>query len=198
MPPGVLLFTQTFCNLFSHMLDETRKSIGILIARVLGSRRHAAQMSFRGVYTKARTALFIMPPEEEHRTLALSVIQKAQHQFRGNAMTILTPDTVSRAIAGKLQQCMVVPIHQEQINFFYLPKKNLITRLKEKRYDVIVDLNLNVTPLAASVCAHVDAPLKAGFSSPQGEALYNLQLQTPPTRHPKLRYEQLMTTLAMF
>lgn len=180
------------------MLDDVRKNIGILIAGLQGRRLRAKQMNFRGAYTKARTALFIMPPEEEHRTLALLVLQKAQHQFKGNALTVLTSGEVSRTISGKLQQCMMVPVHEEQINYFFLPKKSLLMRLQEKKYDVIVDLHFSVTPLAASVCAHLDAPLKAGFCSPQSDALYNFQLQTPAVRHPKLRYEQLLTTLAMF
>lgn len=169
-----------------------------MIARLQGRNANGKQTNFRGVYTKARSALFIMPPEEEHRTLALSVIQKAQHQFKGNSLTVLASNTASRAVAGKLSQCVMVPVHEEQVNFFFLPKKSLITRLKEKKYDVIVDLNLDATPLAASVCAHVEAPLKAGFRSPQSETLYNLQLQSAPARPPKLRYEQLVQTLAMF
>jgi hypothetical protein len=180
------------------MLEQLRKNIGISFAGLQGRRRRGKQVNFRGAYTKARSALFILPPEEEHRGMVLSVLQKAQNQFKGNAMTVLSSSSASRAISGKLHQCMMVPVHDEQVNFFFLPKKDLLLRLQEKQYDVIVDLNLNVTPLAASVCAHLDAPLKAGFSSPLSARVYNFEVKSAESRHPKHLYERLVQTLAMF
>ncbi|HLP16118.1 MAG TPA: hypothetical protein VK470_07670 [Bacteroidota bacterium] len=180
------------------MFEDLRKNIGMMIARVQGRRLRAKQINFRGIYTKARSALFIMPFDEAHRSIALSVVQHAQMQFKGNSMTILSSTETSHSIAGKLHQCMMVPVHEDQIGYFFLPKASLITRLRERTYDVIVDLNLGITPLAASVCAQLDVPLKAGFGSPQSETVYNLQLQTASARMPKLQYEQLVNTLAMF
>lgn len=179
------------------MIDEVRKNTGIFLARLQGLRKRAKPMNFGGVYSNARTALFIIPNEEAVRPFVLEILQKAQEQFIGNALTIVTSGS-SGTLSGKLKQCMIVPVHVEQINFFFLPKQSLILRLQEQQYDVIVDLNLTVTPLAAAICAVIDAPLKAGFSSSQSDALYNFQLHSAAAREPKLRYEQLQHTLAMF
>ncbi len=179
------------------MMDEVRKNIGIFLARLQGIRRRATPMKFTGVYSGARSALFIVPNIEEHKPFVIGLLQKAQEQFAGNNLTVVISGA-SGTLSGKLKQCMIVPVHGEEINFFFLPKHTLILRLQEQQYDVIVDLNLTVTPLAASICARIDAPLKAGFSSPRSDALYNFQLQTAAARDPKLRYEQLLHTLAMF
>jgi hypothetical protein len=179
------------------MIEEVRKNTGILIARLQGMRRRAQPMNFGGVYSNARSALFIVPSIEEHKQFVVGILQKAQEQFVGNALTVVVSGS-SGALSGKLKQCMIVPVHGEEINFFFLPRHTLILRLQEQQYDVIVDLNLSVTPLAASICARIDAPLKAGFSSSRSDALYNFQLQTSAAREPKLRYEQLVHTLAMF
>jgi ADP-heptose:LPS heptosyltransferase len=179
------------------MIEDVRKNIGIMIARMHGFRKRAQQMNFSGVYSNARSALFILPAEEENRRLVLGLLQAAQQQFQGNALTIVATGSTG-TLSSKLKQCMMVPVHDEQINFFFLPKQSLILRLQEQQYDVIVDLNLTVTPLAASICAVIDAPLKAGFASPQSGTLYNLELQSAAPREPKVRYEQLLHTLAMF
>ena len=179
------------------MIEDVRKNIGISIARMQRHRKRAQQINFGGVYSKARSALFIVPNTDANRSSVLGILQKAQVQFQGNALTIVAPGSTN-ALAGKLKQCMLVPVHDEQINFFFLPRKSLILRLQEQKYDVIVDLNLDVTPLAASICASIDAPLKAGFTSERSDALYNFQLQSSPARDPKLRYEQLLQKLAMF
>jgi ADP-heptose:LPS heptosyltransferase len=179
------------------MIEDIRKNIGIFLARLQGLRRRHEQMNFTGVYSHARSALFIAPNEEGHRSLVLDVLRKAQQQFQGNALTIVTTGS-SGKLSGRLKQCTMVPVGDEQVNFFFLPNKNLLRQLRERRYDVIVDLNLSVTPLAASICAAIESPLKAGFSSPRSDALYNLQLQSALERDPKARYEQLLRTLAMF
>jgi len=179
------------------MFEDIRKNIGIGLARILGHRRRTQPMNFAGSYSHARTALFILPFEEGHRPYVLDLLRRAQLQFQGNALTIVTTGP-SGALSQKLKQCMMVPVHTEQINFFFLPKKSLLLRLREQTYDVIVDLNLTVTPLAASICASIDAPLKAGFSSPRSDALYNFQLHTAAAKDPKIRYERLLQTLAMF
>jgi hypothetical protein len=179
------------------MLDEVRKNIGIFFARLRAHRRRTTQINFAGAYSKARSALFIIPNNDELRPSVLFMLHSAQQQFQGNSLTIVTTGS-SGSLSQKLKQCMMVPVHPEQINYFFLPKKSLIVRLQEQTYDVIIDLNLTVTPLAAYICAVIDAPLKAGFSSPQGEALYNFQLQTAAAQDPKVRYERLLHTLAMF
>jgi len=178
-------------------MDEVRKNTGIFLARLQGMRKRAKPMRFTGVYSAARSALFIVPNIEEHKAYVAGILQRAQEQFVGNNLTVVIAGQ-SGTLSAKLKQCMIVPVHSEEINFFFLPKHTLILRLQEQQYDVIVDLNLRVTPLAASICARIDAPLKAGFSSSRSDALYNFQLQTTPARDPKLQYEQLLHTLAMF
>ena len=179
------------------MITEIRKNTGIFLARLQGFRRRRKQMDFAGVYSHARSALFIIPDDDGHQSQVIDVLRKAQLQFQGNALTIVMTGS-SGKLSGKLKQCLMVPVRDDQLNFFFLPKRNLITRLQEQRFDVIVDLNFSVTPLAASICAVLDAPLKAGFTSPRSDVLYNFQLHSAVEREPKARYEQLLRTLAMF
>lgn len=179
------------------MIEHFRNDTGIFLARLHGLRKRREQHNFKGMFSNARSALFILPKEDGQSTVVLEVLRKVQQQFQGNALTIVTHGP-SGTLSGKLNQCTIIPVRDEEINIFFLPKKNIIKRLRERQYDVIVDLNLNVTPLAAFICAAIDAPLKAGFVSLRSDAVYNFQLQAVAEREPALRFEGLLNTLSMF
>lgn len=179
------------------MFEETRRTIGIAIARLFLGRKDAAPVTFSTLFTSARTALVIIPENQQHRTVVLPALQQLQNKFQGNRLTIVVNETF-RELAGPFSRSTVVPVAKDHLNFFFLPKRSFFHRVLNQRYDVVVDLNLTLVPTGAYFARSVNAPLKVGFSQEHADAFYNFQFAAAPNRNPKMRYEQLLRTLSMF
>ncbi len=179
------------------MFQETRRTIGILLARLFIGRKEAKTMSFSTVFTGARTALVIIPENATHRSVVLPTLTLLQNKFQGNRLTIIVNDTF-RDLANPFNRSTIVPVAKDHVNFFFLPKKTAFQRVLNQRYDVVVDLNLSLVPTGAYFSRKVNAPVKVGFTQENADAFYNFQFSAAPNRSPKVRYEQLFRTLSMF
>jgi hypothetical protein len=179
------------------MFDETRKNIGISITRLLFRRKEAKPISFSNIFTKAQTALIILPENPEVRNSILPVLTLFQSKFQGTRLTMVANETY-RSIASTFIRSSVVTIKNENLNFFFLPKKSEVNRLLHQKFDVVVDLNTTNEPVAAYLCRGLTAPLKVGFHKEHGDEYYNFQYKTGPGKNLRFQYEQLFKTLSMF
>lgn len=82
-------------------------------------------------------------------------------------------------------------------NFFGLPKKELISQLKIKKYETAIDLNLDYSLFLYGVVCYVNADIRVGFQKKDAESFYNLVLSSS-SQKPEYLYEYLIKTLNMF
>ena len=167
------------------------------MTRFLSRRKDDVPMSFSASFSNAKTAVVIIPENQEHRSVVAQTIILLQNKFQGNRLTLVVSDG-NRSFANTLNRSNVTTIKDHHLNFLYLPKKTEIATLLSQRFDVLVDLNFSIVPFAAYLCRMINAPLKVGFAQEQADHFYNFQFNAAPNRPPKLRYEQLFRTLSMF
>lgn len=179
------------------MFDTLRRNIGITTARFFVRMKAAKSVHFSNAFTNARTALVILPENRNYHPVALPIVRLLREKFYGNRMTLVVPDT-NEELTRAFAQTTIVPAGKEQTNVFFLPKQSVLQRLLGQRFDLLVDLNFSAVPCAAYLCRAVDAYVKVGFVKQHADAFYNFQIQSPPDRNPKSRYEQLFRTLSMF
>ena len=179
------------------MLEASRLRIGLALAGFHFRKHSYQQTEFTKIYSNARTALVIVPEDNEHRVLAIPLLTSLQNKFRGNKMTVVIYDSF-RDLSSSLAQCDVFPITKNNIGFFYLPKRKAVQRLIRQKFDVVFDLNIPMVLPAAYLCRSVDAGLKVGFVKENGDKFYNFQLKTSQQMSPQRSFEQLLRTMAMF
>jgi len=179
------------------MLETLRRNIGVTTVRFFVRMKAAKSVHFSNAFTNARTALVILPEHQNYYPIALPFVRLLREKFYGNRMTLVVPDA-NEELAQTFAQTTIVPAGKEQTNMFFLPKQTVLQRLLSQRFDLLVDLNFTVVPIAAYLCRAVDAYIKVGFVKQHADAFYNFQIQSPPNRNPKSRYEQLFRTLSMF
>ncbi|MEI7906822.1 MAG: hypothetical protein WCI84_05640, partial [Bacteroidota bacterium] len=131
-----------------------------------------------------------------HSVVAETIVL-LQNKFQGNKLTLVGKEA-QRGIFNTINRSNITTIKNEQLNYFFLPKKNEINALLSQKFDLLLDLNFSLVPFSAYLCRHINAPLKVGFSQEHADAFYNFQFNASPNRNAKWRYEQLFKTLSMF
>jgi ADP-heptose:LPS heptosyltransferase len=179
------------------MFEETRKKIGLTLTRFFFRKKAGKPMSFSTSFSRANTALVIVPENDHHRSVALPMLTLLQNKFQGNKLTLVVNDRY-KELANPFARSVIVPVLKEQLNFFFLPRKSAFQRVLNQKYDVVVDLNLSLAPTGAYFLRGSNAQLKVGFTQQHADAYYNFQFNSAPNRNPKARYEQLFRTLSMF
>lgn len=179
------------------MFEEQRRNLGLALTRILSRGNTGKPVSFSNSFTNAKTAVVIIPESAELRTVVAQMIILLQNKFQGNKLTLVVNEG-HRNFSNTINRSNVTTIKNDQLNFFFLPKKSEFTLLLNQKFDLLLDLNFSLVPSAAFLCRNINAPIKVGFTQEHADAYYNFQFNAAPNRNAKMRYEQLFRTLSMF
>lgn len=179
------------------MFEETRKNIGIAITRFLFRNKDDKPVVFSNIFSRAQTAMVILPENPDYRNFIMPVLSMLQNKFQGTRLTLVANEQC-RNLTTSFVRSTVVTIRNDQLNFFFLPKRSEVSRLLSQKFDLLLDLNIAQYPTAAYLCRSVNAPLKVGFMKENADSYYNFQYNSGANRNIRSRYEQLFKTLSMF
>lgn len=179
------------------MFEQQRRNLGIKLTRMFHRSRDARPMSFSNSFSNAKTALVIIPENAEARSVVAQMIILLQNKFQGNKLTLVVSEG-QRNFSNTISRSNVTTIRNNELNFFFLPKRQAISPLLSQKFDLLVDLNFSLVPSSAYLCRNINAPIKVGFTQDHADAYYNFQFTAAPNRNAKMRYEQLFRTLSMF
>lgn len=179
------------------MLDAVRKKLGILYTKVYYKHEHDAITDFTRAVSNARTALLLLPDNERDFQFARTIVPAFQKKFKGNRLTVLVPEHVKDPMR-EVYHCEIVRIHEDDINTLFLPKMHLRRRIREKNYDVAVDLNIRLHLPSAFLCKESRSKVRIGITKDLADTFYNFQLRTDTTGSAKKIYDHLFNCLAMF
>lgn len=179
------------------MFEQQRRKMGIALTRIVHRTRADKPLSFSNTFSNAKTALVIIPESAEQRSVVAQMIILLQNKFQGNRLTLVVGEG-HRNFSNTINRSNVTTIKNDQLNFFYLPKKSEFSSLLNQKFDLLLDLNFSLVPSAAFLCRTVNAAVKVGFTQEHADAYYNFQFNAAPNRNAKMRYEQLFRTLSMF
>jgi ADP-heptose:LPS heptosyltransferase len=85
-----------------------------------------------------------------------------------------------------------------QVSYFYLPRADFINSIKQKRYDLAIDLNLDLVLPSGYICKASGATVRVGFNQEHADVFYNFQIKPDPTLGRKLIYDRLVQCLQKF
>ena len=77
-----------------------------------------------------------------------------------------------------------------------LPSKGMLSKLLNKKYDVVLDLNRQEQLFYTYVSAVLSASVSIGFTKSFADKVYNIQIASNET-NPKVSYENLLNCLKM-
>ena len=179
------------------MLELLRRSVGLQVARFHFRKSREKVISFTKSISEAQQALLIMPLDLRELLPSIMVIDLLKKRFREENITIVTGEH-NVEVMRVLPRSQVIRVLVPEVTVFYLPRREVIDRVNKRRYDVAIDLNLDLILPSAYICKESNARVRIGFASRRADTFYNFQIQPDPTLSKQHLYDRLAKFLQMF
>jgi len=153
-----------------------------------------SEMDFSSLLKKSYSFLVIMPDEEAdfHHSMRVLEYLKAESKHA----TILTKDYRVSLINPKLRPNLI-EYEIRDITKIKLPSKKLISKLSERNFDVVIDLNRKENLFYSYAASQTKSALKIGFEKKGSDKFYNFQVSYKGGE-PEEAYKYLVKCLQMF
>jgi ADP-heptose:LPS heptosyltransferase len=179
------------------VFDSLRRYIGLQVTRFHFRKSADPVISFAAALTEAKRVLLVMPMGETRMIPTHTVVDLVKKKFDERNITVLARDHAVETMR-LLPRGQFIHILKEEISPLFIPRKQLINRIKERSYDVAIDLSLDLVLPSAYIVRESEARVRIGFSRQYADIFYNFQIHSNPDLDPKLIYNRLAECLAMF
>ncbi len=177
------------------MLESFRRSLGYSLARLQFRKQPDSVTSFTGSLSSGNRVLLILPlTPSPHPTGP--ILQLFRTRYGEEKLTVIT-DAQDTSIAATLPRSEIIRMHSEQVTRLFHPPGDVLQRVKERRHDVAIDLNLDFLLPSGYICKASNARIRVGFARPGGDLFYNLQIQVDGSSTTAV-YDRLAACLKMF
>jgi hypothetical protein len=86
---------------------------------------------------------------------------------------------------------------EADLNRWGLPGKELNWACQRIQVDAVLDLNQAFAPISATICSTVNAPLKVGFFSEEGDQYFNVMIQRHGTELMESGFKEIFQILGI-
>ncbi len=179
------------------MLARSRSSVGLLGARFHFRRSRGEVLSFVDSLASASRILLLMPLDGSPLYPVAPVLTMLRTRKSDEQITVVVASHSNEAFAA-LERSPIVRILPEEIGFFFLPHKEVLTRIRQHSYDLAIDLNLDFLLPSGYISRESGARIRVGFAQAHADLFYNFQVQTSRAESRTVRYERFAHCLEMF
>ena len=179
------------------MLEGFRLKVGLLYSRMHFRHTHDRIMNFTDALTRSRRALVILPETSLDSEAVLTFLRYLLRKFSSEGMTVMIGDDQLFAIASA-PPLKTLTYSAHDINKWFVPRRELLRRMVSNKFDVAVDLNINLSLTGAFLCKASNAPLRISFVKKNGDQFYNFQVKTKGNTGNKYSYRSLLKCIDMF
>ena len=179
------------------MFDKLRLQIGTSYARVLFTATRDPVVRFTEAITIARRPVVFLP-EVQAEAAAIDVVLKFLADRFHTSNVVLVARKNVMAYVPENRGFNVVTFDDTELDTWYLPRTDLLRKLKKSTFDVAFDLNIGFVLPSSYLCRASQAPLRIGFKKPYADCFYNFQVQTGPPGNLTQVYSQLLKCIEMF
>ena len=148
-------------------------------------------------FSGARNVLILLPVGYEEAIIASNALREYRHRLNHLHLTVVNSGTRTTSLID-YPRCEVIRINSTDINKFSLPTRSLLQRIENRDYDTAVDLNLDFVLHTAYICKASGARVRVGFTRPESDVFFNVQLNLKMDGTPQAIYNQFAACLAMF
>jgi hypothetical protein len=179
------------------MLEGFRRTVGLSYSRIHFRHNHDRMMNFTDVLTRSRRALVILPESVLDSESISTLFRYLLRKFSPEGMEVLIRHDHLFSMAST-PPLKTLTYSNEDINTWFVPRKNLLQRIESHSYDVALDLNIGLSLTSAFLCKASKAPLRVSFAKQSGDQFYNFQVKTKGGNGTPRTYRNLIKCLDMF
>lgn len=175
------------------MIDIIKKQIAFF---VLSRRFHRtlSTVQFNGFVNSAKNFLILMPDHDDDFREAISVVKYLNDQHK-NISIFIRDFRVS--ILPSHEKFNYIEYGIRDFNKLYLPGKRIVDAIKDRKYDVLLDLNLKDSIYCSLAGLIADCNFKIGFKNKELAPYYNFQIINNENNS-AFSYRNLLNSLQMF
>ena len=164
--------------------------------KVLINRMDSEPHSFPGDLLSPKRILICLPETLRELTLVKQFLPKVSTMFKNAQISLLTnPDVRVHDIYPRRGYQILTPT-SDQVGWSGLPKPSYLTTLKEYKFDMVLDFNLQYSLFTSAVLLSFPGAIRIGQGNHLGQPYYNLEIKTRYLRDERNIYRSILDTLA--
>jgi hypothetical protein len=169
------------------------KLAGLIIGKKFKSEQYMSR-SFKDCFKRSFTFLVLMPDNDTDFHYAIEVLKGLS--LNKKHATVFTQDFRANLVPVKYRP-QVIEYSNRDIGKLFIPSKKILEKLREYRFNAILDLNRQENIFCSIVSSMVSAPIKVGFKKGNSDKYYNLQMGNVE-ENAELTYKNYLNCLEMF
>ena len=179
------------------MLEGFRLKVGLSYSRLHFRQKQDRMMNFTNALTQSRRALVIFPESSFDGESASAFLHYLLRKFSSEGMMVAIRDDQLFAMASA-PPLKTLTYSIRDVNNWFVPRRELLQRMGSNKFDVALDLNINLSLTGAFLCKASNAPLRISFAKKNGDQFYNIQVKIKGNDDNKYSYQSLLKCLDMF
>ncbi len=179
------------------MFERLRMNIGTKLAGRKFRSEHDPVISFADAISGSKRVLVVMPLDKQNLSSALSFIEMLKHKLNEENITVIADEHGLETIR-LMPKSHFVHIKEADVNAFYHPRPEFTARMNGRKFDLAIDLNLDLVLPSAYICRESNARIRVGFKGPNSDTFFNFQIQPDPSLSRKSIYDRVARCLHMF
>jgi hypothetical protein len=179
------------------MFETLRRFVGITSSRVAFRKSDDPLIAFAEPLPPSSAVLLILPSGMADATPLTPLLERLAGRFDERLITVVTSGPQYK-VERMLPHARVVPIGPDEISVWFLPSRNLMAGIMNRKYALAVDMNLDNNLPSGYICRASGARIRLGFASPHADLFYNFQVRLDPASPRGQALGRLMECLRMF
>ncbi|HEY6952081.1 MAG TPA: hypothetical protein VI758_06715 [Bacteroidota bacterium] len=179
------------------MFSGLRFTIGLRYARFHFRKQRDPVVRFTEAVARARKALVVFPETVTDSESMQSVLKYLGRRFGAGSVMVVAREDLAFPLQANFNG-RTITYSPQDINRWFIPRGELLRKMKSSTFDIALDLNVNLALPSAFICRESNAPLRVGFAKPSGDHFYNFEIQTRMTTNTPVAYKNLLRCLDMF
>jgi ADP-heptose:LPS heptosyltransferase len=181
------------------MFSGTRLRVGMIYARFHFRRSKDPVLRFTEAISRARRALVILPDATKDITSIQWIVRNLAERFSSGSLTVVAnPDQMQWIKNDGGSRYQILSYDPRDISTWFVPRQELLGRVKRSTFDVAFDLNVGFVLHSAFLCRESKAPLRVSFAKNHADEFYNFQVNTIATNSLAVAYRNLVRCMEMF
>ena len=165
--------------------------------RQIKSKMESAEMMFPEALRSPKHILICLPAGLRELTLVKQLLPEITDLFKPADIVLLCQPGVKVTDIFPRKGFQILTPSQEQIGWSGLPKKSFMDSLKEFKYELILDLNLDPSVFTACILLNFPDAVRIGRGNHRGNPFYNLEIKTKYLRDERNIYRSMLETISL-
>lgn len=176
------------------MIKLIKELAAKFVLKKISRQRKLSERQFNEFFQRSYSFLLVMPENETDFNSSFSILEFLDKNKK--EISILTYDYRVSKLPVKFKP-RVIDHGVKDLNKFDMPVKSFISRLNEKKYDVIIDLNKAENIFYSLLVCKAQSTVKVSFAKPHGDKYYNVMIKINENNSEN-SYQNFLNCLRMF